>query len=77
MSEELSNERWSEIAGLHDEFDQDGRSSVVLPMRISGIDGSQLKASPKAVSFAEGLAFDAHWSGISDARRKHGQDLAA
>lgn len=76
MREELSNERWRELARLREDLDH---GDTVLPMRISGVDGSRIEASPRAVRFAEALAFNAGWSGISDARRRHNDqtDLAA
>jgi hypothetical protein len=72
MSDELSQDRWQELLDLHENLEE---SHTVLPMRISGVDGSQLEASPKAIQFAQALAFNAGWSGISDARRRH--NLAA
>lgn len=73
MSDDHTEDRWQELIDLREDLDQ---GHAVLPMRISGIDGSQIKASPRAVKFAQALAFDAGWSGISDARRRH-DDLAA
>lgn len=73
MRDELSNEHWRELVDLREDLD---RGDPVLPMRISGIDGSQIEASPRALQFAQALAFNAGWSGISDARRRH-NDLAA
>ena len=74
MSEEPRDDRWQRIVSLHEDLEEE--SHAVLPLRISGVDGSQLRASPKAIEFAEALAFNAGWSGISDARRRH-NDLAA
>jgi hypothetical protein len=77
MSDESSRDRWQELVNLHDDFEH---GDAVLPTRISAIDGSRIEASPKAVRFAEALAFNAGWSGISDARRRRGErydDLAA
>ncbi len=83
MSNE-SSARWEQLVHLHEEIEdseRSRRSEAVLPMRISGIDGSPVKASPRAVQFAEALAFSAGWSGISEARRRRRQvdrdDLAA
>jgi hypothetical protein len=73
MSEVPSSDRWRELVEVHEELDH---ADTVLPMRISGIDGSQIEASPRAIRFAEALAFNARWSGISDARRRY-DDLAA
>jgi hypothetical protein len=68
MSDELNADRWQDLVDLHENLEE---SHAVLPMRISGVDGSQLEASPKAIEFAQALAFNAGWSGISDARRRH------
>ncbi len=73
MRDDLSNDRWQELASLRDDLDE---GDTVLPMRISGIDGSRVEASPRALRFAQALAINARWSGISDARRRH-NDLAA
>lgn len=73
MTEEFSNDRWRELIDLREDLDQ---GDTVLPMRISGIDGHRIVASPRALQFAQALAFNAGWSGISDARRRH-NDLAA
>lgn len=73
MTEEFSNDRWRELIDLREDLDQ---GDTVLPMRISGIDGHRIEASPRALQFAQALAFNAGWSGISDARRRH-NDLAA
>lgn len=73
MSDDLTSDRWQELVDLHEELEG---GHAVLPMRLSGIDGSPIEASPKAVRFAQALAFNAGWSGISDARRRH-NDLAA
>jgi len=73
MDDDHIEDRWQELIDLREGLDE---GHTVLPMRISGVDGSQLAASPKAVMFARALAFDAGWSGISDARRRH-NDLAA
>jgi len=73
MSDDPTKDRWQELVDLHEDLDG---GQAVLPMRISGVDGSRLEASPRAVQFAEALAFNAGWSGISDARRRH-NDLAA
>lgn len=73
MTDELSNDRWQELVSLREDLDH---GETVLPMRISGIDGSQVEASPRALRFAQALAINARWSGISDARRRH-NDLAA
>lgn len=73
MTDEFSNERWQELAELREDLDH---GDTVLPMRISGIDGTRVEASPRALRFAQALAFNAGWSGISDARRRH-NDLAA
>ena len=73
MSDVPSSNRWQELVDVHEEIEH---GNTVLPMRISAIDGSQVEASPRALRFAEALAFNARWSGISDARRRY-DDLAA
>lgn len=73
MNDDHDEDRWQELIDLREGLDE---GHTVLPMRISGVDGTQIAASPKAVRFAQALAFDAAWSGISDARRRH-NDLAA
>ena len=67
MHGESSNERWQELIDLREEFEQ---GDAVLPTRISAIDGRRIEASPEAIRFAEALAFNAGWSGISEARRR-------
>lgn len=74
MSDDLKHDRWRELVDLHEGLEE---GAPVLPMRISGVDGSRIEASPKAVRFAEALAFNAGWSGIEEARRRHPHDLAA
>ncbi len=74
MREEVSDERWRQLAGLQETME---RGDTVLPMRISSVDGSQVAASPRALMLAEALAFNDGWSGISNARRRHPDDLAA
>ncbi len=73
MEDKSNDDRWQEMASLRDDLDE---GDTVLPMRISGIDGSRIEASPRAIKFAQALAINARWSGISDARRRH-NDLAA
>ena len=73
MRDELSRERWQELIELREGLEQ---GDTVLPMRISGIDGHRIEASPRALRFAQALAVNAGWSGISEARRRH-NDLAA
>lgn len=78
MSDDPSNDRWQDLVDLHEGLEH---GDAVLPTRISAIDGSRIEASPKAVRFAEALAFNAGWSGISEARRRRPasryDDLAA
>ena len=75
MHGESSNERWQELIDLREEFEH---GDAVLPTRISAIDGRRIEASPEAIRFAEALAFNAGWSGISEARRRRRHDdLAA
>jgi hypothetical protein len=75
--QESSNDRWQQLMDLHEQIDH---AEAVLPSRISAIDGRRREASPEAVRFAQALAFDAGWSGISEARRRRRggyDDLAA
>jgi|GEM_PF-2470910 len=78
MSDNPSNDRWQDIVDLHEGLEH---PDTILPTRISAIDGRRIEASPKAVRFAEALAFNAAWSGISEARRRRPgsryDDLAA
>lgn len=74
MHGESSNERWQKLIDLHEELEH---GDAVLPTRISAVDGRRIEASPEAIRFAEALAFNAGWSGISDARRRRRDDLAA
>ena len=67
MSDESSRRSLAGTGDLHEDFEH---GDAVLPTRISAIDGRRIEASPKAVRFAEALAFNAGWSGISDARRR-------
>jgi len=73
MTDEFSKDRWQELIELRDDLEQ---AEAVLPMRLSAVDGHQVEASPRARQFAQALAFNARWSGITDARRRH-NDLAA
>jgi len=73
--QESSNDRWQRLMDLHEELEG---GDAVLPTRISAIDGRRREASPEAVRFAQALAFNAGWSGISEARRRRRpEDLAA
>jgi len=67
MSDDPSNDRWQDLVDLHEDLEH---GDTILPTRISAIDGSRIEASPKAVRFAEALAFNAAWGGISEARRR-------
>ena len=71
--EEESRDRSRELVSLREDLDH---GDAVLPLRISGVDGRRAEASPRAIEFARALAFNAGWSGISEARRRH-NDLAA
>ena len=73
MTDESSKELWRDLVDLREDLESD---NTVLPMRISGVDGHRREASPRALKFAQALAFNAGWSGISEARRRH-NDLAA
>ncbi len=65
MSEE--DARWQELEAVRDEAD---RSSVVVPICVSRIDGKAHDLSPKARRFAEALSFNDGWQRISDARNR-------
>ena len=41
MSEEPRDDRWQQMVSLHDDLEEE--SHAVLPLRISGVDGSQLR----------------------------------
>lgn len=73
MTDEPSRDPWQELIELREALEH---GDTVLPMRISGVDGRRVEASPRARRFAEALAINAGWSGISEARRRH-NDLAA
>lgn len=67
-----SDDSWEQVVAARAEFDQ---SLVALPRLVSR-DGTTRDASPRAVRFAEALAFSDAWSGITDARQRR-TDLAA
>jgi hypothetical protein len=73
-SNQSSDERWQNVVALQRELDE---SMVTLPRLVSRRDGSTRDASPRTVRFAEALAFTDRWSGITDARRRRFDDLAA
>lgn len=73
MESSPPNESWEQILAAQEELDQD---VVALPRLIDRADGSIRRASPRAVRFAEALAFADAWSGISEARQQR-RDLAA
>lgn len=74
MREELSENSWQQLVGVREGLEE---GEAVLPMRISGIDGSRIAASPRALQLAQALACNTGWSGISEARRRHPYDQAA
>lgn len=65
-----ANDRWRQLVQIQDGVE------VTLPRVTSRLDGEVIEISNRTVSFAKALAISDGWSGISDARRRHGQ-LAA
>jgi hypothetical protein len=68
MTSEGSNARWQDLVAIREELD--GAGDVVVPHRVSRIDGKPLRLSPKAARFARALAVSDSWSRISDARNR-------
>jgi hypothetical protein len=67
VASEESNARWDQVLALREDLD---KGSVVMPTCVSRIDGRQHPLSPKALRFAEALAFSDAWSRISEARNR-------
>ena len=65
--------RWQEIMSVAGNDD----NLVILPHLVNRDDQSPRQASPKTVRFAEALAFEDHWSGITDAKRRNQNRRAA
>lgn len=61
-----SDSRWAQVLAVQSEF-QGPR--VTLP-KLIGRDRKPREASERTVRFAEALAFEVAWSGISDARAR-------
>lgn len=68
MATEESNARWQDLVAIREDLDHGG--DVVVPDRVSRIDGKRRGLSPKAARFAEALAVSDTWSRISDARNR-------
>jgi hypothetical protein len=66
--------RWQEIMALRGARDD---NLVILPHLTNRDDLTPREASPKTVRFAEALAFEDHWSGITDAKRRQQQNRRA
>jgi hypothetical protein len=63
---ESNDSRWQQVVAMQNDFEQ---SMITLPTLVDR-DFRPRKASPRAVRFAQALAFDVAWSGISDARER-------
>ena len=63
---ESNDSRWQQVIAMQRDFEQ---SMITLPALVDR-DFRPRKASPRAVRFAQALAFDVAWSGISDARER-------
>lgn len=68
MASEDSKARWHDLVAIREGLDQAG--DVVVPNRVSRIDGKPLRLSPKAAGFARALAVSDSWSRISAARNR-------
>lgn len=65
-STHTSDSRWAQVLAVQNEFDQ---SMITLPELVDR-DFKPRQASERTVRFAEALAFDVAWSGISEARAR-------
>ena len=65
-STQSSDSRWQQVIAARAELEQ---SMVTLP-KLVGRDSRPREASPRAVRFAQALAIEVAWSGISDARAR-------
>jgi hypothetical protein len=63
---ESNDALWQQVVAVQSELEQ---SMVTLPALVDR-DFRPRRASPRAVRFAQALAFDVAWSGISDARER-------
>ena len=66
-----SDSRWQQVMAVQQEFE---RSAITLP-RLVDRDANPREASPRTVRFAEALAFDVGWTGISEARARRSARL--
>lgn len=73
QSSPSSDDRWQQVVSLHTEFED---NVVALP-RLDGRDSEPRRPSPRAVEFAQALAFDDAWSGITEARERRARRRAA
>lgn len=63
---ESNDSRWQQVMAAQSEFEQ---SMVTLP-ELFDRDYKPRRASERTVRFAQALAFDVGWSGISEARAR-------
>ena len=63
---ESNDSRWQQVIAMQNDFEQ---SMITLPALVDR-DFRPRKASPRAVRFAQAVAFDVAWSAISDARER-------
>jgi hypothetical protein len=68
MASEDANARWQDLVAIRD--DLENGIDIVVPKRLSRIDGKPRGLSPKAARFAQALAVSDTWSRISDARNR-------
>lgn len=61
-----SDTRWQQVMAVQGEFEQ---AMITLPELLDR-DFKPRRASPRTVRFAQALAFDVGWSGISKARAR-------
>ena len=60
--------RWEEIMAIQGDPEN---NLVLLPEFTSRVDAKPRQASPKTVRFAEALAFDDAWAGITEVQRRN------
>lgn len=63
---ESNDALWQQVVAMQNELEQ---SMITLPALVDR-EFRPRRASPRAVRFAQALAFDVAWSGISDARER-------
>jgi hypothetical protein len=66
-----SDSRWQQLIAVQGELE---RPSVILP-ELGGRGRRARRASPRAVRFAQALACEVGWSGISEARARRAARL--